>query len=121
MQPSPQQLSFDDYKPARSARVIAAAVHNESELEGWSADAVAWIRAYSALHRTFVSEDCTDAGYAAGILRPTEPRAWGQMYRYCAHPDRAWIEKSDAAGWSKKRCSPTILWISRHSNFAGPE
>jgi hypothetical protein len=116
-----QQLSFDDYKPVRSARVIAAALHNEENLEGWSADAVAWIRAYSAKHRTFVSEDCTDAGYEAGILKPAEPRAWGQMYRYCAHPDRCWIEKDEHnPGWSKKRASHTTLWISRHPNFAEP-
>lgn len=114
------QLSFDDYKPARSAQVIAAALHAEEAIEGWNADAVAWIRAYSALHRTFVSEDCTDAGYAAGVARPSEPRAWGHMYRYCSHPDRAWIEKSEKQGWSKKRGSPTILWVSRHSNFAVP-
>jgi hypothetical protein len=112
-----QQLNFDDYKPVRSARVIAAAVHADEALEGWSADAVAWIRAYSALHRTFVSEDCTDAGYEAGILKPAEPRAWGQCYRYCSTHD--WIAKSDAAGWSKKRASPTILWVSQHPNFAG--
>jgi len=112
----PQQLDFDDYKPARSTRVIAAAVHADEALEGWTADAVAWIRAYSALHRTFVSEDCTDAGYEAGISRPLEPRAWGMAYRYCSQHD--WIKKSDAAGWSKKRCSPTILWTSLHPNFA---
>ncbi|MES2030875.1 MAG: hypothetical protein V4477_16970 [Pseudomonadota bacterium] len=116
-----QQLSFDDYRPVRSARVIAAALHNEEKIEGWSADAVAWIRAYSALHRTFVSEDCTDEGYRAGILHPPEPRAWGFAYRYCAHLDRAWIVKSEAAGWSKKRASPTILWLSQHPNFSSQD
>lgn len=114
-----QQLNFDDYKPVRSARVIAAAVHADEALEGWSADAVAWIRAYSALHRTFVSEDCSDAAYVAGISSPPDGRAWGQMYRYCSHIDRGWIEKSDVPGRSRKRASFTTLWVSKHPNFAG--
>lgn len=113
-----QQLDLLEYEPPRAAQIAAAAAHAEEELPGWKADAVAWIRAYSGLHAEFVSEDCTDAGYVAGILEPGEPRSWGFLYRYCAA--RGWIVKSEKAGWSKKRASNTTLWVSRHPNFAGP-
>lgn len=106
---------FDWSEHNRAPQASAAAAHAEEQLPGWKADAVAWIRAYSALHAEFVSEDCTDAGYAAGVLKPIEPRAWGHLYRYCA--DRNWIVKSEKAGWSKKRASNTSLWISLHPNF----
>jgi hypothetical protein len=110
------QLDLLAYVPPRAVQVEAAAEHAEAELPGWKADAVAWVRAYSGLHIEFVSEDCTDAGYEAGILKISEPRAWGQIYRYCA--SRGWIKKSEKAGWSKKRASNTTLWVSVHPNFA---
>lgn len=117
MRSSAAQLDLLSYAPPRAVQVAAAAVHAESELPGWKADAVAWIRAYSGLHAEFVSEDCSDAGYDAGVLKPIEPRAWGHLYRYCA--DRGWIARSEKAGWSKKRASNTTLWVSLHPNFAG--
>lgn len=113
------QLNLLEYVPPRATQAASAAAHAEDALEGWKADAVSWIRAYSARHAEFVSEDCTDAGYLAGIMEPPEPRAWGHMYRYCAA--RKWIEKSKVAGWSKKRASNTTLWISIHPNFARPK
>jgi hypothetical protein len=100
---------------ARDAAANLAAAHAEESLTGWQAMAVAWILKYSETHYEFVSEDCTDAGYAAGIPRPNEPRAWGAMYRYCA--SHSHTEKA-GNGWSIKRASPTTLWRSRHPSFS---
>jgi hypothetical protein len=111
------QLDLLEYTPPRAMQVDAVAAHAEENLPGWKRQAAAWIRKYSATHYEFVSEDCTDAGYEAGVPAPTDPRAWGHMYRYC---DKAGIIRNAGTGRSKKRASPTTLWHSCHPNFARP-
>ncbi len=102
--------------PERTAAIESVASHAEENIPGWKDQALEYVRRYAAMHREFISEDCTDWAYANGLARPHDPRAFGRVYRDAAK--RGVIRKA-GYGRSVKRASPTVLWESRHPNFAG--
>lgn len=100
----------------RDAGILQAAQHADEVHPGWTDEARGHVKRYAATHREFISEDCSDAAYAAGLAHPSDPRAWGKVYR--AEAKAGTICKA-GYGHSKKRASPTVLWASRHPNFKG--
>jgi hypothetical protein len=106
---------FDWTPPERAAAIEIVAQHADENHSGWTEEARAHVRSYAATHREFISEDCSDAAYAAGLMVPHDARAWGKVYR--AEAKAGSICKA-GYGHSKKRASPTVLWRSCHSNFA---
>lgn len=106
----------DLFTYARSERDIGitragdAAERNE---QGWSDRAYQWICRYARENQKFISEDCTDAAAAVGLISPADPRAWGGPFKKAS---RNRIIVRAGFGVSKRRhLSPTILWASQVS------
>jgi hypothetical protein len=103
---------------SRAAEIETVAAHADENHAGWTDEARKHVQSYTATHREFISEDCSDAAYASGLPHAHDPRAWGQVYR--AEAKAGTIKKAkDRFGWSVKRASPTTLWVSLHPNFKG--
>src|SRR5258708_35970784 len=122
MQSAPQQLDLLEYSPPpaalRDAAMASVTAHAEGNHPGWTAVWSAWIDKYAEAHAFFISEECTQAGLAAGIPAPHDLRALGSLYPKAA---RKGVIRKHGYGTSKRRnMSPTICWASCHSNFARP-
>lgn len=108
------QLTLDDYVDAcakRDSAMESVAAHAEENSPGWTISAEAWLRRYAREHRQFISEECTQAAYAAGAVEePADARAWGKIFKRVAKSGE--IAK-DGYGISRRRnMSPTPLWRS---------
>lgn len=99
----------------RDAAIAGVTAHAVEGYSGWLREALTHVCVYASQHREFISEDCSDAAHAAGLLHAHDARAWGQVYRNAA---KAGIIRKNGYGYSKKRASPTVRWESCHPNFA---
>lgn len=89
------------------AQALGAAERAEPS---WGDMALDQIRAYAALHKEFISEQCTDWAAARGFSSPTDSRAWGAPFKAAA---RLGIIRKVGYGVSKRRhLSPCPLWLS---------
>lgn len=85
-----------------------AAERNEC---GWSDRAYQWICRYARENQQFISEDCTSAAAAVGLVSPADSRAWGGPFKKAS---RNGIIVRTGFGVSKRRhLSPTPLWQSQ--------
>lgn len=106
------QLSFDDYEATRAREVgIKQAVDHANEAKyGWSDEAYGWLRRYAKLHKQFISEHATMWAAEQGFRSPTDPRAWGQVFRRGAK--EGIIVRIGHATSLRRHKSPTVLWES---------
>ena len=107
-----QQLSFDDYEAARARDVgmQQAVDHANEAVSGWSDEAYRWLKTYAKSHKRFISEHATAWAAEQGFRSPTDPRAWGQVFRRGA---KEGIIVRVGHGTSLRRHkSPTPLWES---------
>jgi hypothetical protein len=94
----------------RDTGIRRAIDHAERVEPSWGDMALDQIRAYAALHKEFISEECTDWAAARGFASPTDPRAWGAPFKVAA---RLGIIRKVGYGVSKRRhLSPCPLWAS---------
>jgi hypothetical protein len=102
-----------DFETARAERDagIAQAIDHADRIEPAFKDrAYAWIVAYAKDHRRFISEQCTDAAAATGLVSPADSRAWGHPFRKAV---RDGVIRKVGFGISTRRhLSPTPLWES---------
>lgn len=118
------QLDLLDYAPPaptvrRDAAMVSVTAHAEENRPGWTVAWFAWIEKYAQNFACFISEECTQAGLAAGIPAPHDLRALGSLYPKAA---RKGLICRHGYGTSKRRnMSPTPMWASLHPNFARPK
>lgn len=70
-----------DFSP-RAAQVTAALDRAEREIPGWSDIALHFLRNFAARQsELFTAEAVTKAAQEWGMAEPSNPRAWGGVYR----------------------------------------
>jgi hypothetical protein len=116
------QLDLLEYTlPAvrRDAAIASVVAHADEDRPGWSDVWSAWIDKYAETHAFFISEECTQAGLAAGIPAPHDLRALGSLYPKAAR--KGIIAKHGYGTSLRRNCSPCPMWMSLHKNFARPK
>jgi hypothetical protein len=113
------QLSFLPPRPNPSiATAIAerdegmanATAGADAQCPNWSDLALEWLRTYARDHASFISEQATDAARNWGLVEPSNPKAWGGVFKRAA---RDGVIQRDGFGVSNRRHrSPTPLWRS---------
>jgi hypothetical protein len=102
---------------ARDRGMTQAIEHAERIDDTFGERAYAWIVSYAQTHRQFISEQCTAAAAAAGIVSPADDRAWGAPFHRAA---RAGVIRKIGFGVSQRRhLSPTPLWASCAATRSG--
>jgi len=108
-----EQLSIDFDKAAAEARdtgMKQALDHAEEVRSNWGDEAYEWIRRYAKVNKRFISEHCTAWAAEQGFKSPTDPRAWGMVFRRASKDGI--IVRVGYATSLKRHCSPTPLWES---------
>ena len=103
-------IDFAAAVAARDRGIAQAADHAERLEDGFGERAFQFICTYAETHRVFISEECTAAAAAAGLVSPADPRAWGAPFQRAA---RARVIEKIGFGISQRRhLSPTPKWQS---------
>jgi hypothetical protein len=104
-------FEFAQAKAERDTGIQQAIDHADAEQPGWSTEAYSFLLSYARKHKTFISEQCTDAALLAGVPPPPDLRAWGHPFRRAA---KAGVIVRAGFGISARRhLSPTPLWESK--------
>ena len=111
-------IDFAAAAAARDLGMAQAADHAERVEDGFGERAFRFICTYAETHQVFISEECTAAAAAQGLVSPADPRAWGAPFQRAA---RARVIEKIGYGISQRRhLSPTPKWSSLvHSLHVG--
>lgn len=94
------QLSID-FAHAEARKGMARALeHAEADCPKWGDVALAFLTQFARTHKTFISEDVSDASKEWGMVQPPSDRAWGAIYRRAIKLD---IIVQDGSGRSLRR------------------
>lgn len=104
---------------ARGAAGMNAALANAMQSDpGWSDKAYEFLLDYARRHRTFISEDVSDAARSSTLPRPPTDRAWGGIYQRAA---RAGMIIQDGIGRSRRRHGSicprwrSLTWVGKRA------
>jgi hypothetical protein len=104
-------FQYAQAKAERDLGMQRAVKHADAKRTGWSSEAYSFLLTFARTHKTFISEECTDAALAAGVPPPPDLRAWGHPFRRAA---KAGVLVRIGYGKSTRRhLSPTPLWESK--------
>ena len=96
--------------PAREARESGIERVLDNAGDEFRTAAFTFICRWARAHSEIVPEDVSDAYMATDLPKPHDKRAFAGLWRK-AVSDRV-VERLDASGWSKSRCSPTYRYRS---------
>lgn len=105
------QANLDDAIAARDAAMNQVAANNEEHNAGWQRLALAFMRQFCRTHASFFPWEVGEAFDRMGYVQPTDPRAWGQVYRKAAK--EGLIKRStETAQHPYRHATMTLGWNS---------
>lgn len=101
---------FQHAEAQRDAGIQQSVDHANEAVSGWSDEAYRWLHRYAKNNKRFISEHATAWAAEQGFRSPTDPRAWGQVFRRGAK--EGIIVRVGHATSLRRHKSPTVLWES---------
>lgn len=106
-------MDLVDAMHARDAGMEQALAHAEAEHPQWGTLAYLFLSRFASKHKTFISEDVSDASIEWGMCQPPTLRSWGSIYTR-AQRNGLIVDVGDTGRSRCRHASKTILW---HSNI----
>jgi hypothetical protein len=97
---------------AAQAGIDQAAAGADREISGWSTTAFEFIRSYAIAHRgqQYIGHDIVQASIAAGVVQPSNPKAWGAPIQRAAR--EGVIVRVGYSPDPNRHTNPVPLWAT---------